>query len=335
MEFPAKAIFAFNANIDHLRQADGADLEKIDRAFPKIASQISESFAWGIQREMQINAHECEFFLNSFKYESIVGGQAGNAAEQASALGVECFLHTNFANEKLLSLFSHPEKIMVASARGFVPASSSQSAAASAHHFVFENKENRTRFIASYDPFPIHPDDSFGREAEKILPGIHKAFVSGLHLAKTPERARKFVQEIRKWKEINPKLQVFFEMGEFQSREALKIVRDELFPLVDIVGMNENELGSLGAELEELVEKTNSILFHTAEESRVLPVDKTNAAALEFARRCASFFAENGRRATPQDLIGYESKFIESPVRTVGLGDTLSCAYFMCVPWQG
>ena len=329
MEFPAKAIFAFNANIDHLRAAEGSDVEKIDRAFPKIASQISESFAWGMQREMQINAHECEFFLTNFKYETIVGGQAGNAAEQASTLGVECYLHTNFANEKLFSLFSHPEKIMVAGPRGFMPAGSSQSAAASAHHFVFENKENRTRFIASYDPFPIHPDDSFGSELEKILPGVPKAFVSGLHLVKTPERARKFVQEIKKWKEINPKIQVFFEMGEFQSREALKAVQDELFPMVDMVGMNENELGSLGAELEELAEKANSVLFHTAEESRVLPVGKTNAAALEFARRCAGFFAEYGRRATPQDLVGYESKFIDSPVRTVGLGDTLSCAYFM------
>ncbi len=329
MEFPAKAIFAFNANIDHLRQADESDIGKIENAYPTIASQISESFAWGMQREVQINAHECEFFLANFKYEHIVGGQAGNAAEQASALGVECYLHTNFANEKLLSLFSFPGKIMVASERGFVPAPSFPSAARSAHHFVFESKESRTRFIASYDPFPLHPDSCFSGEVEKILPGIPKAFVGGLHLVKTPDRARKFVQEIKKWKETNPKLKVFFEMGEFQSREALKVVQDEFFPLVDMVGMNENELGSLGFELEDLIGKTNSVLFHTAEESRVLPEGSANAAALEFARRCAGFFAENGRRATPQDLVGYKSKFIDSPVRTVGLGDTLSCAYFM------
>ncbi len=331
MEFPARAIFAFNANIDHLRQAGESDIGKIENSYPQIASQVSESFAWGMQREVQINAHECEFFLTNFKYDNIVGGQAGNAAEQASALGVECYLHTNFANEKLLSLFSHPEKILVAEERGFVPASSSASGSKSAHHFVFESKESRTRFIASYDPFPLHPDSCFCGEVEKILPKMPKAFVGGLHLVKTPDRVRKFVQEIRKWKEINPKLKVFFEMGEFQSREALKAVQDELFPLADMVGLNENELGSLGFELEELIGRTNSMLFHTAEESRVLPEGKTNAAALEFARRCAGFFAENGRRAAPQDLVGYESKFIESPVRTVGLGDTLSCAYFMAL----
>lgn len=332
MNFPQKAIFAFNANIDHLKAASDADIGKIDSAYPAIASQISESFAWGMQKEIPIDAHACGFFLSNFKFEEkLVGGQAGNAAEQASALGIECYLHSNFANESLLSLFSRPEKIMVAGESGFAPAGSFSSSAASAHHFVFENKETRTRFIASYDPFPLHPEDNFCQNIGKELPLIAKAFISGFHLLKTPDRVRKFLSEMRNWKEINPGLQIFYEMAEFQSKESLKAVEQEVFPFVDMVGLNEYELGSLGAELGELAEKAPSVLFHTPEHSMVLPEGKQNWAALEFAKRCAGFFAEKGRRATLPELAGFEPKFVESPVRTVGLGDTFSCAYFMAL----
>ena len=332
MGIPVKAIFAFNANIDHLKSANEEDIAKIGKYSPQIASQLSECFSWGMQKEIAIDQHGCEFFLSSFRFDSkMVGGQAGNAAEQASALGVESFLHSNFANPDLLQLFSRQEKILVADENGFFPAASAKNESKSAHHFVFENTESHTRFIASYDPFPLHPEDNFCRHIEKELPQINKAFIGGLHLVKTPDRMRKFLSEMKKWKELNPKLQMFLEMGEFQSRDVLKAVQDEVFPFVDMVGLNEAELGSLGYELEELAEHAASVLFHTAEESRVIPESKTNAAALEFARRCASFFAENCRRATQDDIRGYDAKFIPSPARIVGLGDTFSCAYFMSI----
>lgn len=330
MQFPKKALFAFNANIDHLKISDGAVVEAIDKALPQLASQMNESFSWGMQKEVTIDVRACDWLLANVKFDSrLVGGQAGNAAEQASCLGVDSYVHSNFANENLAKLFSRPEKIFFGSEQGFSSASSTASSVKSAHHFVFENRETRTRFIASYDPFPLHPEDNFCRHIDAQLPSISKAFIGGLHLVKTPDRVRKFISEVKRWKGINPFLEIFFEMGEFQSREALGAVREELFPFVDMVGLTDSELSSLGCDLEELAPEVKSILFHSPEEQLVLPYTKLNGAALEFAKRCASYFAEKGKRASEQDLVGYESKFIEAPVRTVGLGDTFSCAYFM------
>jgi len=331
MGFPKSAIFAFNANIDHLVSAGEAEVAKLDGAHPEIASAMSECFATGVQREAQIDARVCAHLLSNFKSVKIIGGQAGNAAEQASALGVDCFLHTNFANAELFGLFSRPEKILSPSGGKFVRAGQIDSQSAGARHFVFENAESRTRFICSYDPFPLHPDSAFCDLISPELPGIGKAFVGGLHLVKTPERARKFVSEIRRWKEINPSLSVFFEMGEFQSASVLEVARKELFPLADAVGLNEFELASTGCSPEELLEEAKALLLHSPEAQKIYPEGKENPAALSFARKCAAFKAKTGRCANAAEAEGYEEEFVDKPARTVGLGDTLSCAYFMAL----
>ncbi|VVB99627.1 Uncharacterised protein [uncultured archaeon] len=333
MDFPASAIFAFNANLDHVKYADEKDIAAIEEFSPQIGSQMNEAFGYGIQKEISIDIKAADFFLSKMKFDrSIVGGQAGNAAQQASALGVKCFLHTNSANEELCRKFAFPDKVFLANEKGFVQASSFLSSAAPAHHFVFEHSESRTRFIASYDPFPMHPEDNFCSGITNELPKIGKAFVGGFHLVKTPDRARKFIEEIRRWKEVNTKLQVFAELGEFQSRDVLKVVEKELFPIIDILGLNEVELGTLSYDLEELPGMVPAVLLHTPSEQMVLPNSKQNAAALEFARRCASFKAATGKFAAESDLVGAGADFIDSPVETVGLGDTFSCAYFMCIP---
>ena len=330
MDFPKSAIFAFNANIDHVRFAGEPEIAAIEKFSPPLASQVSECFAYGVQKEVSIDVRACEFLLSSMSFDAkLAGGQAGNAAQQASALGVKCFLHSNFANEGLLGLFSHPDRVFVASEKGFIPSSAFSSSAASAHHFVFESREGRTRFIASYDPLPLHPDDNFCRHIEAELPLASKAFIGGLHLAKTPERLRKFLSEIRRWKETNPKLQVFVELGEFQSREALRECEKEIFSVADFLGLNETELSSLSADIEELPGLVGTTLFHSQSEQMVLPQGKADAAALEFARRCASFRAATGKFASEADIVGISPSQAASPKLTVGLGDTLSCAYFM------
>jgi len=330
MEFPKSAIFAFNANIDHLKSVSDDDVSEIDSHLPGLAAQMSESFAWGVQKEVLIDAKTSALLLSRMKFDrSIVGGQAGNAAEQASALGVDCILHSNFANTELLSRFTNKEKVFLAGKEGFAPAGAFSSQAASAHHFVFEHNESRTRFIASFDPLPLHIEDDFSRAIDSKLPGIGKAFVGGFHLLKTPDRMLKFVDEILRWKKINPGLCIFAELGEFQNEAVREIAREKLLPVVDMVGLNDTELSSFGCDLPELAEEMNAVLFHTPEKHEVLPESKLDPGALLFAKKCASFKAENGRCATIAELECYEAKFQESPKWTVGLGDTFSCAYFM------
>jgi ADP-dependent phosphofructokinase/glucokinase len=330
MALPGRALFAFNCQLDHLRQATDADLGKIEGFSPPLRSQMDECFSWGVQKEITIDTRACEFFLSSLKFDrTLIGGQAGNAAEQASSLGVECLVHSNFANESLATYFSHPLNVLLAGESGFVIASDFSARCASAHHFVFEHPETRTRFIASHDPVPLHPEDNFIRNIGVQLPSIGKAFISGMHLVPSVQRLQKFADEISRWKEINPKLQTFLELGQFQKPEVRDACRKIIFPLVDMVGLNEYELAAFGCELDELAQDANSLLFHTPEHSLVLPREKENESALAFAEKCASFLARNGRHATGQEIAGYEGGFIDSPARTVGLGDTFSCAYFM------
>jgi ADP-dependent phosphofructokinase/glucokinase len=216
----------------------------------------------------------------------------------------------------------------VATEKGFEPAAAAHRDSAEAHHFVFENAETRTRFIASYDPQPLHPDPIFCSAIRKELPSIGKAFIGCFHLLPTPERLGKLAEELRAWKRTNPSLRLFLELGEFQSGE----VRDALLPelsLFDTVGLNDAELSSFGMELDEFASHCGAVLFHTPEHSLLLPREKEDEGALAFAEKCASFRAKNGRCATLADLEGYETEFVENPVETVGLGDSFSCAYFL------
>jgi ADP-dependent phosphofructokinase/glucokinase len=329
MELPSRAIFAFNANLDHHCFPTEGELKRIGDAVPSLLSQIDECFAYGVQREASIDSKTCSFLLSEMKgARKIIGGQAGNAAQMASALGTECFLHSNYASESLLRLFTHPKKVMVATESGFAPADAVQNETLEAHHFVFENAETRTRFIASYDPQPLHPDSLFCEKIRGELPSINKAFVSGFHLLPTVGRMGKFLGELRAWKGINPSLRLFCELGEFQKPEVRDAFLEEL-RLFDMVGLNDTELSSFGVDLEEFSQKTNAVLFHSPREQAVFPAIKGDAEALSFARKCASFRAEKGRCAELSELDGYEEKFVEKPAETVGLGDTFSCAYFL------
>lgn len=188
----------------------------------------------------------------------------------------------------------------------------------------------RTRFIASYDPFPMHLEDNFTYNITKELPSITKVFTGGFHLLKTPDRMRKFLSEMKRWKEAQPKLEFFCELGEFQSPEVMDAVRSELLPFMGTVGATDSELAQLGVEPDELASETGAtVLFHTPEKQQVFPESRLNAAALEFAKRCASYKARTGKAATEAEIAGASSEFVESPVQTVGLGDAFSCAYFM------
>ena len=329
MKLPSRAIFAFNANIDHHCFPDEGKLKRIGDFAPSLASQIDECFAYGVQKEVSIDSKTSNFLLSEPPgARKIMGGQAGNAALMASALGVECLLHTNYGSEGLLGLFAHPEKVMVATEKGFARADTVQNEKSEAHHFVFENAETRTRFIASYDPQPLHPDSLFCEKIRQELPTVSHAFVSGFHLLPTVGRLGKFIHEMRAWKEMNPSLRLFCELGEFQNPEVRDAMLEEL-RVFDMVGLNDTELSSFGVGLEEFSQKANGVLFHSQTEQEVLPAGKLDDEALSFARKCASFRAENGRCATLAELEAYGAKFVEKPVETVGLGDTLSCAYFL------
>jgi len=329
MQLPPRAIFAFNANIDHHCFPTEGELKRIGDAAPALAAQVDECFAYGVQREVQIDIKLCNFLLSEFRgARRMAGGQAGNAAQAASALGVECLLHSNYASEGMLRLFAHPKKVLAATEKGFAPADTIQGEKAEAHHFVLEHAETRTRFIASYDPQPLHPDSLFCEKIRAELPSVGMAFVGGFHLLPTVGRLGKFLGELRAWKEINPSLRLFCELGEFQKPEVRDAFLGEM-RLFEMVGLNETELSSFGLDLDEFSQKADSVLFHSQGAQEVMPAGKRDGAALAFARKCASFLAMHGRHGTLAEVEAHGGGFAGQPAQTVGLGDAFSCAYFL------
>lgn len=331
MDIPKRAIFAFNANIDHLCFLGMRRLEKIKDFSPKLYDAIEGCFSIGMQREIKISRKECEFLLSEFgDAAKTVGGQAGNAAQQASLLGVECLLHSNYATKNLIGLFRKSQKIMLASKGGFVPAKEAELKEKDAHHFVFENRRKRTRFIASYDPAPLYLDRLFCRLIMEEACSVSHAFVGGFHLLESKAEVARFAREVERWKEQNPKMKVFCELGEFQS-ESARLAFSSVMGIFDMIGLNENELCLLAGEgaLGELALSAKSALYHTSSKQIVIPKGAEDREALLFARRCASFLARHGRHASLKEALQSPYSKVRFPARTVGLGDTLSCAYFL------
>lgn len=326
MKLPKSAIFAFNANPDYVRLLESKDLDKIKRFSKPLFLKMHHCFKSTIQREVIINEKTARFLASSFAFKKTIGGQAGNAAQQAAYLCVDCFLHTNNLDKDFLHLFRHPNKILVASKEGFLPCNRFQKTLRHSLHFVFVHK--RTRFIASFDPRPLAPEPNFCKNINAFLPSIQKAFIGGIHLVKSKSVLFKFASCLRKWKKLNPNLQIFLEMGEFSDIKMLHLAEKEILPLADIIGLNEVEASQLSLSLKQLSSQS-TVLFHSPKKQFVLPsADKD---ALLFARKCASFKAQTGKFATLQDLQKFSPTFVRQPRTVVGLGDIFSCAYFLSI----
>ncbi|MEM4634140.1 MAG: hypothetical protein QW275_03230, partial [Candidatus Anstonellaceae archaeon] len=210
MEFPASAIFAFNANIDYVAKPSKSQMQRLKNELPTLFQQISECFSMDGQMEVKISKQECKILLSIFRpSRKIVGGQAGNAAQQASALGINCFLHSNFASRETLLLFDHPEKIFFAKNGRFFPAAKFESNMPSAYHFVIQSQHLSSRFIASFDPSPIRLDKGFSKAIAQIACSVPKAFVGGFHLLSNPHQISLLSSEMRRWKKANPKMKIF------------------------------------------------------------------------------------------------------------------------------
>lgn len=328
MKFPKFAIFAFNANPDYIRPYESADLNKIKSFSKSLFLKMYHCFRSGIQKEIVIDEKTAKFLASSFVFKKAIGGQAGNAAQQAAYFGVNCFLHTNNLDRNFLHLFRRSSKIFVASKGSFLPSHLFQQIACHSMHFVFENLQKRTRFIASFDPQPLSPEPYFCSHIESVLPFIPKAFIGGIHLVRSKSSLLEFASCLRRWKKINPDLKIFLEMGEFSNLKMLQIAEKEILPLADIIGLNEVEASQLSLTLNELSSQT-TVLFHSQKKQFVLP--SPNKKALLFAKKCASFKAQTGRFPTLQQLQNFRPRFVDKPRALVGLGDVFSCAYFLSI----
>jgi ADP-dependent phosphofructokinase/glucokinase len=219
-------------------------------------------------------------------------------------------------------------------------------------NFFLNGKEmsvpRENRFIATYDPlnFELHIDEEFSKYALSNIRDIDGALIAGYHMLRETypdgsgyeEKLRRSLEQLRAWKDRNSKLHIHAELGHFSSAGIASAVFSGLAPLVDSIGINEDELAMLAGmynidssgilEMDALsIIRASAalcesfgirrILIHTRE--FVISVSLTSAyesvktfEALHFGVKCAAAFACTGKLADRNTLLAVASGIDES-----------------------
>jgi len=333
-----KAIFCFNANVDAQSHICGEEIE--GKTIPKELAALIPSMKKGKQKEVKISQKTAKWIESNIGVDRyIIGGQAGNAAQCASMLGVKCYLHTQHKSEKLISLFRKKELVWIAAKKGFVQCNKIRAEGKDSVHYVLEYEKGdrvdgelipqSNRFIASYDPYKLAIEKDFSKESEKLVKSVRKGLISGLHLATEVNFVQKVKKLIEQWKEINPQLFLHVEMGEFQSYSIWKKVQKRVLPLVDSIGMNELEIRYFG--FREPAKEFQHVVVHTPKKWWVHK--KCCAAPANFGALLGSYRARTGNFPTWGKLKVYVGRerthYTVKPASTVGAGDCFAAGYFL------
>lgn len=135
-------------------------------------------------------------------------------------------------------------------------------------HFVFDFKKGDTfilsgkrisvprenRFIATYDPlnFRLYMDEHFREYSLEHAEEMDGAIVSGYHMLQEElddgdykTRMDESLAQLIDWKKKRADLHLHVEMGHFSSENIASYAFSTLSPVVDRIGMNEDELAIL------------------------------------------------------------------------------------------
>jgi len=344
VSLPSRALFAFNTNLDSVKHISGRFIEEIAYDIPDEMWELRLIMRRGAQKEIRISdttACWLEQVVGSDYF--LMGGQAGNAANAASSLGVTSLVHTNYKSRALLSRFDSSSRVLIAQGDSFRPASCFAEKKPQATHYILEFEKgdvfykkpipHSNRFIASFDPQELQVDPDFSRAIRSEIKSISKAFIGGFHLLREPESLAQFIREIESWKKQNPELKIHFESGEYINKDVMREAVSELFPLIDSIGMNKSEFKSFGLSLSSLSRKVPEIIVHEPRSIILKPDNKARRLAVRFGQLAASFRAKTGKLPSFKEIDDYAktkgSLFTAKPKSTVGLGDTFASAYFM------
>ncbi|WMW25834.1 ADP-dependent glucokinase/phosphofructokinase [Methanolobus sediminis] len=145
-------------------------------------------------------------------------------------------------------------------------------------HFVFDFRKGdvvsfsgqdftvprENRFIATYDPlnFELHMDEEFRNYSLKHVSEMDGAIISGYHMlhenkksssqddsgnssSSCKEKLDNSLKQLQSWKNIRKDLHIHVEFGHFSSNDIALYAFSKLSPIVDRIGMNEDELAML------------------------------------------------------------------------------------------
>ncbi|WP_406660826.1 ADP-dependent glucokinase/phosphofructokinase [Methanolobus sp. ZRKC3] len=236
-------------------------------------------------------------------------------------------------------------------------------------HFVFDFKKGETfslfgqdivvprenRFIATYDPLNsrLRINNEFADYATTHIREMDGALISGFHMLQLSypdgsgyaEKLDNVCEQLRLWKQLNNNIHIHAEFGHFSIPDLAISVFSTIAPLVDSIGMNEDELSMLGSIhgmdarsiigmdsfviLEAAIKVCDisglkSLFVHTREFVMSISSLSINyqdeVKALEFGISCAAAFAASGKLESREFILDVASTIHESEFGRLQVG---------------
>ncbi|WP_406658137.1 ADP-dependent glucokinase/phosphofructokinase [Methanolobus sp. ZRKC2] len=291
-----------------------------------------------------------------------MGGNMGIMANVLSELGASKVV-PNVANPSELQMsFFSKKAIFIPDCKDVRNDECPESYGNELIHFVFDFKKGdkftflgkeisvprENRFIATFDPlnFELYIDENFSNYALEHIRETDGALVSGYHMLRESypdgssytEKLNRSLEQLKQWKKANDKLHIHAEFGHFSSEKMAYDVFNSLFPYVDSMGMNEDELamlahmngldaaGILGMDANAIIETAinlcdksgpGRLLVHTREfvisiSSNGLLKPQQTLESLHFGVDCAAAFACFGKLDDRASLLRIASNIDES-----------------------
>jgi len=357
------ALFAFNSNVDVVLRTD--EKGALALADKMNLDLLAECVKKGKGAEETVSLGKMTMLLKENQDEKRIGGQAGNMANLAAALGIRSYVHSSVVCRNLTQYLNPAVK--VSSPFCFQNADVIMSEGEVPLHFVVDF--GKDRYIAVNDMHNTHMliNRNFKRCMEKEVRSVERAVVSGFHLLDIPEPKGR-VEEVRvlvkRWKSVNRGLEVHLELAHYKRMDVLRVVMEVLAPLCDSIGFNEQEARQAsnalgwrwrgeGNFMEEAKAICPNVVLHAKKYAATTGTDaSTSEERLALGHLLAAFRAREGREPKPGELEGFEAKPVElngsvkkkfgrgfcvvpalavgNGINTLGLGDSFSVGYVCC-----
>lgn len=279
-------VVGFNVNIDAIKRVDCNFLESLPK--PKkirhitrrtikniddLVSGLYYCMMHGIGDEWIIKEKKLFDWINKniSKDSQQIGGQGGNMANVAAALGVKkVIVNLPIRNKEIAAFFINDNvkipyrinnKIELISARKITNSD------VPPIHWIFEfhsglkikidklsfTVPKSNRFIATYDPYIATCQllYEYKKLPRNIISQIDSFIVGGLHLIRTDflkNPKRKFVEIktlFQRWRKYNNNALIYLEFGPSSNTEIFRMINDFLSKEIDILGIGDDDLAEI------------------------------------------------------------------------------------------
>lgn len=231
-------------------------------SMPSFARIVSSSMIRGLGGEIDIiDDSVCEYLESRFTCARILGGTCAQGATVLTAIGFPVLVHITDRSREVTRLMDGPH-VRVVAKEGVVPLLEGASAEPPVRHFILQYPKGAritvdgviheapasNRLIMDFDA--IHKslplDRHFLDHCEAIAKDMRVYSVSGFNAILDPEIMEKRTDELaahyRRVKSRNPDCMIYLEDAHYLRFDLKGLVFTKFAGLVDIFGMNDEEL---------------------------------------------------------------------------------------------